>query len=160
MKRILLGIFVIGIAPSYSAPLIKLLQKKFADAKAPTEADLKLGQYWDCKNIILQKNNYQVFEISNQLHFEVHHGSIRNSGSSPVNTFTYESTGIVGRNPDVKDGSMLEIRVNRKGDLIAEYSMPKSSLSRYNKHSRATYVTQAVRDPYSLALIYKVCSKR
>ena len=168
MKNVLIGLLALTSVSAFAGilgtpdqdPVVRSIQKSFANAKSPTEADLRLGHKWVCKMFVSTKDSYSVIDADAEYIFQTFDGLITNSGSSKAKYFVYESTGIVGTDLYDKDGSVIEVRVNSKGDLISEYSMPRSSLGRYSAYSQSTIIAQAIHDPSFVAIYYTVCPKK
>lgn len=168
MKNIVIGLLVLNSALTSASvvgtpsedPAVKAIQNAFAKAKAPVEADLNLDTPWNCKEFIAAKGDFRTFDRNNGFNFSIDdYGLLVNTGTAKAKYFTYESDGLVGTYPSDEDGAVGVVRVNEKGNLIIEHSMPKSSVYRYSEQTQRTVIARAIYDSSHVVMTYAICAK-
>lgn len=167
MKNVLICIFIFASLTSYADilgtpdqdPTVKAIQGRFIQAKAPTESQLQYGRPWKCQIFEATKDGFAVAHLTSYVFSDAVNG-IQNDGRSVADFFHYTSTGIVGADDYDRDGSVIEVRVSDNGDLIGEYSIPKSSLYKYSRYTQSIIIAPAIHDPKFRVISYEVCPNK
>lgn len=165
MRNTIIGMLTLASVSSYAGirgtpdqdQVVKAIQQRFVAAKVPTPKQLQFGRAWKCRIFEATKGGFEVADLNSYI-FSATTGGIQNAGRSVADFFKYTSTGIVGDDDYDRDGSVIEVRVSDNGDLLGEYSIPKSSLYKYSRYTQSIIIAPAIHNPTFRVISYEVCS--
>jgi hypothetical protein len=149
MNKIIFGLVsFLALASTSSFASLKDVRSAFKSGKLPTEAELKLGNDWNCSLIMGHRNNPETGKAPAAFNFSKSGSSYINDGDVTGAEFMYASGELLG---NADDGEM-SIRVDRKKNLIVEY------VTKEPGYADLAGLVKSERNSKYAVLMYLVCS--
>jgi hypothetical protein len=128
-------------------PAVAKLRSEFAQATAPTAAQLRYGQNWDCRFHSARKDEFKVNTGTQALSFQPYGGLAINYGYSLSAVYAFGGTALAAR--PSRSLRYFFIRALSDGHLVVEVAEAKTG-----QHVESTV------DPLLGAATYGVCQSR